>query len=269
MLGMAGWWRRVGAVSVTLLSVALFGGAGARPAAAETPVRLVFAESLTPLSFAEAGETRGILVDIARDIIARDLDRAVEVALYPWERAQQMVRRGEADGFITISTPARREYAQCGTVPVIEASLHPLVRKADPKRAAINAAASLADLRPFSIITYRGNGWARENLEKAGFDVFFAPDYVAHLRGLAQGRGDLALVTGLSGAYYVKSLDLGDQLVMLPPVIDTFRYVLCLGKQSPHVGLMPEFEAALGRKRTDGSYAAVLEAYGFDPTAPY
>lgn len=271
MDGMSGSRRgRIGVASAMGLGLlALFSGGSVRPAAAETPVRLVFAEYLTPLSFAEDGEARGILIDVARDIIGRDLGRGVEVELYPWERAQQMVRRGEADGFITISTPARREYAQCGRVPVVEASLHPLVRKGDPKRAVITAASQLEDLRPFSIITYLGNGWAKENLEKPGFDVFFAPDYVAHLRGLAQGRGDLALVTGLSGAYYLKSLDLGDQLVLLPPVIDTFRYVLCLGKQSPHVGLMPEFEAALGRKRTDGSYAAVLQAYGFNPAAPY
>lgn len=261
--------RRGVAAGIGLGLLALLGAHAARPAQADTPVRLVFAEFLTPLSFAEDGRPRGILIDVASGIIAGELGRKVEVALYPWERAQQLVRRGEADGFITISTPARREYANCGSVPVVEASLHPLVRKDDPKRAEITKVDHLGGLRPFSIITYLGNGWAREHLEKAGFDVFFAPDYVAHLKGLAHGRGDLALVTGLSGAYYLKSLNLGEQLVMLPPVIDTFRYVLCLGKQSPHVGLLPAFEAALGRKRTDGSYAAVLESYGFSPTTPY
>lgn len=239
------------------------------PASAEPPIRLVFAEQLTPLSFADAGRTRGILVDVASDILRDDLGLAVEIGLYPWERAQQMVRQGEADGFVTISTAARREYAVCGQLPVLRASLHPLVRQDHAAFAQISAATSLDDLRRYRFVSYFGNGWALENLEKAGFDVFFAPDYVAHLRGLAQGRGDIALVTGTSGDYYLRTLDLADDLTMLPLVLDTFEYVLCLGKQSLHAGRLAEFEAALGRKRNDGSYIAILEQYGITPSTPY
>jgi polar amino acid transport system substrate-binding protein len=242
---------------------------GALPVAAEPSIRLVFAQHLTPLSFDDAGRTRGILVDVARDILRNDLGLSVDVALYPWERAQQMVRQGEADGFITISTAARREYADCGSLPVLRASLHPVMRNDHVALAEVASARELEDLRPYSFVSYFGNGWARENLEKAGFDVFFAPDYEAHLKGLAQGRGDIALVTGTSGDYYLRALGLGDRLTLLPVVLDTFEYVLCLGKQSTHVGRLAEFEAALGRKRNDGSYVAILEQYGVTPSSPY
>lgn len=254
---------------VILAAVLLAGPRFVGPAFAETPVRLVFAESIAPLSFAQNGETRGILVDLATDIFQRELGLPVEVGTYPWERAQQMVRRGEADGFITISTAERREYADCGTLPVLRAALHPLLRRDHTALATIAAADNLEDLRPYSFVSYFGNGWAKENLEKAGFDVFFANDFVSHLKGLALGRGDIALVTPTSGGYYLQELGLADDLMMLPLVLDTFEYVLCLGKQSPHRNRLGDFESALGSKRNDGGYVAVLEQYGLHPSTPY
>lgn len=239
------------------------------PALADTSIRLVFAESLAPLSFDHNGETRGILVDVATDIFERELGLAVEVGTYPWERAQQMVRRGEADGFITVSTAERRAYADCGTLPVLRAPLHPLLRRGHKSLAAIEAAGNLEDLRRYSFISYFGNGWAKENLARAGFDVFFADDYASHLKGLALGRGDIALVTPTSGGYYLKELGLAEDLIMLPLVLDTFEYVLCLGKTSPHRNRLGDFESVLGRKRNDGGYVAVLEYYGLQPSTPY
>ncbi|MFN3461412.1 MAG: substrate-binding periplasmic protein [Oceanibaculum sp.] len=244
-------------------------GPGAAPADAVPPVRLVFADKLPPLSFLEDGLARGILIDIAGAIFRSDLGLAVEIELYPWERAQEMVRQGEADGFITIATPARRAFADCGALPVLRAPLHPLVRRDHPARRQMEQAGSLADLRQFSFVSYRGNGWAKTNLQAPGFDVFFAADYTAHLKGLAQGRGDLALVTATTGGYYLSELGLADKLVLLPPVIDIFEYVLCLGKESPHRARLAEFEAALGRKRGGKGYVAILEAYGLTPSTPY
>ncbi|MBL8708940.1 MAG: transporter substrate-binding domain-containing protein [Rhodospirillaceae bacterium] len=253
---------RRGLVAVLALSLLL-----ALPAVAEQPLRLVFSENLAPLSFREAGSNRGILIDIASDLVVNQLGLSLEVELYPWERAQAMVRQGHADGFITIATSARREYAKCGNVPVIRATVHPLLRKDHAQRAAIAAVEDLAGLRDYAIVSYFGNGWARQNL--VGFDVFFAADYEAQLRGLAQGRGDLALVTDVGGAHYLRKLDLEDSLVLLPLVVDTFEYVLCLSKQSPHLARLQAFEVALGRKRGDGSYAAILQHYGLQPNAPY
>lgn len=241
-----------------------------RPAVAETgtpPVRLVFAVELAPLSFEEAGQVRGILVDIAREVFAVRLGQPVDAALYPWERAQQMVRAGEADGFITVATKERAAYANCGRIPVLRAGLHPIVRKDNPRRAGIEAAKSLADLRSFNIVSYFGNGWAKQNL--AGFDVYYATDFQSSLRGLAQGRGDLALGTTTSGSYYLQEPALAAKLVMLPLVVDTFEYVLCLGKKSPHAAKLSEFERVLDVMRSDGGYAPILQKYGMGGNTLY
>lgn len=232
------------------------------PARGEEPLKLVFASELIPLSFEEEGEVRGVLVDIAREAFATRLRLPLEIAIYPWERSQQIVQRGEADGFITIATPARELYANCGRIPVLRTPLHPLVRQDHPRRAEIAAARSLAELRPFNIVSYSGNGWAKANL--VDFDVYYAADFPASLRGLAQGRGDLALVSTVAGPYALRELNLAGKLVMLPLVVDTFEYVLCLGKKSPHRGQLAEFERVLEVMRLDGGIADILKRYGFD-----
>ncbi|MBI2254580.1 MAG: transporter substrate-binding domain-containing protein [Proteobacteria bacterium] len=232
----------------------------AEDAEAKQPVRLVFATDLVPLSYEKDGAVHGIFIDIAREAFEHRLGQPVDLQIYPWERAQQMVRHGDADGFITIATKARQEYANCGRIPVLQADLHPLVRTDNPRRAEIAAAKNLADLKPFEIVSYFGNGWAKQNL--GGHKVFYAADFQASLRGLALGRGDVGFVTTTAGAFYLREHDLGDRLVMLPLVVDIFEYVLCLGKQSPHVGQLPEFDRVLEVMRAEGAYKPILERYG-------
>ncbi|MBK8160848.1 MAG: ABC transporter substrate-binding protein [Rhodospirillaceae bacterium] len=234
---------------------------------ATSPIQLVFATELAPLSFEKAGEAKGILIDIAREVFAVRLEQPVVTTLYPWERAQQMVRSGEADGFITVATTERDSYANCGRIPVLRADLHPIIRPDSPQRTDIEAARNLADLRQFDIVSYFGNGWAKQNL--AGHKVFYAQDFQSSLYGLAQGRGDLALGTTTSGAHYMREPDLAGKLVMLPLVVDTFEYVLCFSKNSPHAAKLSEFERVLEVMRMDGGYAPILQGYGMAADAVY
>lgn len=253
---------RLAAIALGLLLAA------GQMARADMPMRLVFAAELTPLSFAgDDGKAHGILVDVARTVFADRLGMPVDVALYPWERAQHMVQEGAADGFITIATKARAVYANCGRIPVLRAPLHPLVRIDHPRHKEMAAARNLAELKPFNIVSYMGNGWAKQNLD--GFDVYYASDFQASLRGLALGRGDLALVTTTSGAFYLREFKLQKQLEMLPLTVDMFNYVLCLGKKSPHAALLPEFDRVLEVMRADGGYLPILEKYGMEPDALY
>ena len=232
-------------------------------ALAQEPMRLVFASELVPLSFKEQGQLRGILVDFAKEIFVKRLGQKVEMLVFPWERAQQMVMRGEADAFITVATEARRRYANCGESTVLETPLHPVVRRDHAKLAMIEAARRLADFKPFDIVSNNGNGWAKQNL--VGFNVYFATDFPTALRGLAHGRGDIAFATDTAGTYFLQKEGLGDRLVILPLVVDTWKYVLCVGKKSPYVAQLAEFERVLEiLKREDGEHT-ILARYGLTP----
>ncbi len=56
------------------------------------------------------GQVKGLGADIAREILSA-MGHQIEIQLYPWKRAQLMVRRGEADVLIaTYKTPEREEF---------------------------------------------------------------------------------------------------------------------------------------------------------------
>ena len=231
------------------------------------PIRLVFSHELAPLSYVEDGKVKGIMVDVAEEVFGKRLGLDVIATGYPWQRAQEMVRDGEADGFITVATEERAEYANCGRVPVIRADLHPIVQRGGKQVAAIGKAKNLADLRPFAIVSYAGNGWAKQNL--AGFNVFDAQNFQSSLRGVANGRGDLALGTAISSSYYMQAPDVRGKLEVLPLVVDTYLYVLCISKDSLHAAKLQEFERVLEVLRSDGGYAPILQRYGMVPETLY
>jgi polar amino acid transport system substrate-binding protein len=252
-------WSRI----AILLAVLALGGhlpGMVAHSAARQPLRLVFADELAPISFVEDGKLTGIAVDVAIEVFRRRLGRAITVSAYPWERAQHMVEDGEADGFITIATPAREAYVTCGRATVLRAPVHPIVRRDHPRMAELRGAKSLEDLKQFEIASYRGNGWAKQHLE--GYNVYYAADFAAHIRGLAQGRADLGIVSTAAGPYYVSKLGLGGQLEMLPLVLDTLEYVLCLGGKSPSVSDLADFERVLDVLRADGGLGAIFGHYG-------
>jgi polar amino acid transport system substrate-binding protein len=254
-------WRR----TLLLLGIALC--LNFQPVAAETPIRLVFAEDSAPLAFEEAGKVRGIEIDVAREVLTARLGHPIIASLYPWERAQQMARNGEADGLITVATPERLSYADCGRVPALRVPLRVMIRRNHPQMEEVKAAKKLADLRDFELVSYLGNGWAKQKL--AGFNVIDAVDFRASLRGLAQGRADVAVVNAITGLYYLHELNLKGKLLMLPQDFDTLDYVLCLGRHSPHLAKLSEFDRVLEVLRADGGYARILKTYGLEPDASY
>ncbi len=246
----------------SVLLLAFLAMPDAPAARADAPLRLVFADSLAPLSFEEAGRPRGLFIDLVREAIGKRLGTPVETLVYPWARAQQMVLQGEADGFVTVATKARLEFTACGHVPALHVPLQPIIRKDDPRRPIFEAARSLDALKPYKVISYLGNGWAKQYL--AGFDVFYAADFDSSLRGLARGRGDLSFVTMASGSYFLHMPEFAQHLTMLPVAVGDLHYYLCITKESPYRSLLPEFDRAISSMRGDGAYRGILAKYGLD-----
>ncbi|WP_246804145.1 hypothetical protein [Desulfosarcina cetonica] len=77
---------------------------------AEDPMKFVYFEDFAPYSYREDGCMKGILIDVTDRIVRTQMGLLVRHTGYPWERAQAMVRTGEADAFISVPTPARSVY---------------------------------------------------------------------------------------------------------------------------------------------------------------
>ncbi|WP_320499253.1 substrate-binding periplasmic protein [Dongia rigui] len=245
-----------------MLLAACLALAAAPAAEADPPLRIVFADNLAPLSFEEDGRPSGLFVDLVREAIGKRLGKPVETLTFPWARAQQMVMHGEADGFVSVATKARLDFTACGSVPALHVPLQSIIRKDDPRRPIFEAARSLEALKSYKVISYRGNGWAKQYL--AGFDVFYASDFDSSLRGLARGRGDLSVITMASRNYFLHLPEFAQNLTTLPVAVGDLHYYLCIADTSPYQPLLPVFDRAVKSLRSDGTYRKILAKYGLD-----
>jgi ABC-type amino acid transport substrate-binding protein len=104
------------ALALTLtLTLVMTPGLGLRPAAAET-LRLTTQE-WPPYQVVERGALGGSAVAVVECALAR-IGAGYEITVYPWRRAQQMVRDGGADGFFAASQSAERDGYAVFSTPV-------------------------------------------------------------------------------------------------------------------------------------------------------
>jgi polar amino acid transport system substrate-binding protein len=231
-------------------------------------LRAVYMEDYAPFCYRnEAGDIVGIQPEIVAEL-ARRLNIDVEHELYPWSRAQALVRSGQADLMLTTPTPERFEYAvfaQEMTTP----TMWNLFLRADDM-AMIKAAQGLnglEDLKQYRLLDFQANGWRQRFLsEEAGFTRVTLTSDPARLPALLLAkRGDMVLSSSALMRYHVSGQGLNAQIVELS--VDwpytRFHQVLQLSRQSPWVGsgIIKALDTATREMKADGTYQAILGKY--------
>ena len=72
-----------------------------------TEIKIVYANQWHPYSVGDGVNVQWILPDLIERLLSEKLDYTVRHMGVPWNRAQSMVRSGEADGFVTAVTAER------------------------------------------------------------------------------------------------------------------------------------------------------------------
>ncbi len=232
-------------------------------ALAVEPMKLVYYESFRPYSWTEGGETKGLLIDVLTEALHNRMGLALEHRGYPWERAQSLVRHGLADGFSTVPTPARLEYALPSQETVVPVTFSLFILPGNPRSEELRAVRRVAELKDFKIGSYTGSGWAKANL--GGMDVYWVPELENVLTMVARNRVDVFADVTLSVRYYVKEMGLSETIEELPTFIDSMDFKLFVGKLSTFRGILPEFDTTMRRMREDGTLETIYRNYGIDP----
>lgn len=238
------------------------GASLARSALAAPPLRMAYFETYSPMSYVDGERMRGLLVEIIDMVLRERLGLNVEHRGYPWPRAQMMVERGEQDAMCTIATPPRLEYALAASEPVLTAPTRIFVRADNPHLAALEKVTSLDELRavPVTILSYSGNGWAKEAL--AGHNVMWGVAFDSSLKMLVAKRGDIMVENAVTMQYTLRQTPGGDAVRMLPTTLYEARFQLLVSKLSAHAGILPEFDKAMRQFRRSPAYKAIFESYG-------
>jgi polar amino acid transport system substrate-binding protein len=225
------------------------------------PLQLVYFDNFAPFSQRQPdGAMVGIFVDIMDELLGRRLGLAVRHEGYPWARAQQMVRNGEADGFVTVPTDERLAYAVASQEWITQGRFTMFVRREDRAlRERLGKAQGIEALRGLKLGSYLGNGWVRSRFPDKEWEVSYSSSRSHALRMLAARRFDVLVDSSNATQAALRATGLDAEIVELAPVLESSETRLMLARSSPHVGRLPQIDAALRRMKADGTLARLSQ----------
>ena len=219
--------------------------------------RIAYHEDFAPYSRRQDGVMRGILVSIMNELLVKRLGLEIDHEGFPWARAQQRVKEGQADAFVTVATDERRQYIVPTQEWVTQGRLAMFVRADEPERGRLSKIKEVSELKDYRIGTYLGNGWVKSKF--AGLEVSYVADRAAALKMLQAGRLQIVVDAANPTLSQVRAMGLENEIVELPPVLDMSEAHLCIGKQSPLLAYAQDIDVALRKMKSDGSLRKLSE----------
>lgn len=232
-------------------------------AAASERLVINFFDAFPPFAFRnEAGEMTGILIDVISHLLNGQAGvPSLEFKGYPWQRAQELVRNGEADGFFTVPTDVRREYCLFSKETALTAPYGVFYAADHPQRHVFESARKLSDLENFSQADYIGNGFAERVFKDR--KISWSPNLVAVLSRVAWQRVDLFIGNISVAQYLAREQGLADKLAFtIIDLGDAPTYHLGLRKTYPSASaILDIFDTRVRAARTDGSITGIIRNY--------
>ncbi|WP_197061167.1 substrate-binding periplasmic protein [Colwellia psychrerythraea] len=215
-----------------------------------------------PYIWSENGISKGIYVDILKEVFEQRMGMSIEFESFPWLRAQRRVQSGKSDGMITLYTPERAEYSSTGTVPIFIETMGLFTYANHPQLAQMKNIQSIDDIKEFQILTYFGDGVSIEKFP--GFNVDYgASDLKSALKKLYLKRGDMLIQSKAVTLYNIKKLRLEKSIIQVPGIgFGVLKFKLCISKKSSFIDIIPVFDETLSTLRQDGTIQKIFEKYG-------
>ncbi|MEH6345438.1 MAG: transporter substrate-binding domain-containing protein [Bermanella sp.] len=219
-------------------------------------LKAVYAQGYLPFSWSdENGKAQGAEVDFINEILTKRMGIKVSHHIYPWARAQSLVKKGSADAFVTIPNSKRRQYTQVSETPLFNSNFLMHTGSANPSIPRLKKITSLSQLLTLEDIIHGhivGGGWHKLNLKPARL-VQKATNSLQILEMLDRNRVDVYIEQAPLIAYQMKKLGFEGRVVGLPQVMDETQWHICLGKKSNYIKIMPALNKLLKKMQDDGS----------------
>ncbi|WP_397600640.1 substrate-binding periplasmic protein [Silvanigrella sp.] len=221
-----------------------------------------------PFSYIEKGKLNGFFIDITRHILEKKMHYKVISEAFPWERAQEYVKKGESDSHITLITEERKKFLIFNHTPIFKTQAVILYSINNPRKNEIEKIESKNDLKKFKINDYIGNKFSKDNFPiSEGFEFEYSSNLEILLKKLDKNRGDIAFVTfsnftSLAGKKENKE-NLKSIKVKLIEFIDSKNYFyLALRKDYPNSQIiLDEFDTELIKLKKSGEINKFFNKY--------
>jgi polar amino acid transport system substrate-binding protein len=219
-------------------------------------------ENYIPYQFKENGITKGIAVEVVKVIFER-LGYTVELTLLPWTRALQMVQDGQTDGiFSAYFSVERSAYMDYMKEPLAYDEQY-VYTLADSK---IVFDGSLDSLEPYRIGVlqdwFYGEDFATR-VKDGSLMVETVTDLPINIQKLLDGRIDAIINPQINTSYYLKQLNLQEEIVQQPaPFRKPAGLFLAFTKsRGIDPNLRKSVDEELLKMKADGTYQEIVDRY--------
>lgn len=226
-------------------------------------ITIAFMSDYEPVSFISPvnGEVVGIEPDILREAFSEEKNIELQFVGFSWERVQDRVKKGQADGFVTTITPERLSYAIASKVPVFYDSYVLFTYAKHPKMAELKKVKSVDDLHDYTVCEYAGSGWAKRNLVGKAKKIDYGKTVDMKVTMLAARRCDLMIDLDFLIYSLAKKYQVSESIIKLPLVLKGSAYHLWIGKHSSHKKVLKNVSAKLKIMHDSGRINQIVQKW--------
>jgi polar amino acid transport system substrate-binding protein len=232
-------------------------------AIAETVLRIAY-PVFPPFHWVkENGEMAGIFYEILTEALEKRMALTVAWSPYPWPRCQENLKFGKDDAVITVPTAERAEFTVTHKTSFYQKPLNVFTYIGHPRFAEILKIKEIDDIRAggFSVITYSGNSWHKENIQSLGIKTHESPYLENVWKMLAEKRGDIVIEWPPGAWPDIRRADVANGIVDTAIQIAAMPFHLLIRKDAPQASILPEFDETIRAMITDGTIAAIVSKY--------
>ena len=247
---------------ILLLIVLLPGKAFSSPATPPPTITLAFSTEPMPPYYTISGEAQeigGPWRKMLDELFIEKLGWQVRYLIRPWQRAQYEVKMGNADGFISIITEERLQYASPIPTTFCCFPLHLFTWKGQPKLEQMKSIQTVDELAvmDLALVSNIGNGWYQKNIESKGVKTTWLPTDEQVLHFVAMQRGDGLIDLPSSMAHLANKLGLSEQIIDTGVSFGNVKVHLMIGKASPLANRLAEIATAMKTIQENDTFAVL------------
>lgn len=230
---------------------------------AQDKLTLAFPEFKPFFSRTADGGVEGMFFDIITEAMEKRMNIEVIWTQMPWRRCQLMVKHGQSDAMITVPTLERSFYSQTHLDPFYLKRMKIFTYKGHKRQNEINSIRSISDLKEkkFTVITYSGNGWHRDNISSLGILSYETSEVHNVWKMLAAKRGDVVIEWPIGAMAGIKKTGVKNKILETDVSLGSMPFHLLLSKKSDMFHVLYAFNRVINQMKEEGTIEEIVANY--------